>query len=89
MTYPDWDLEIQETAVQHNYAVIICGDDPVLRRALAAGFDVVGEWSPTGPSAMGGPPPTRMIALRKTVMTPIAGLIDYYKGERAPEEWFS
>jgi hypothetical protein len=81
--------QIQETAVLHNTAVIICGDDPVLRRAIAAGFDVVGDWSPTGPSAMGGPNPTRKIALRRTVMTPLAGVADYFKGERAPEEWFA
>ena len=80
-----------EIAVQHNYAVIICGDGDdldTLKCALAAGFDVVGDWSPRGPSAMGGPPGIRKIALRKNVMTPLAGVVDYYKGERAPEEWF-
>lgn len=80
-----------EVAVKHNYAVIICGDggsDDVLRRALAAGFDIVGDWSDSGPGPLGAPYPIRKIALRKTVMTPLAGVIDYWKGERAPEEWF-
>lgn len=88
MTDPALIEDHNEIAMRHNVAVIICGDDPVLRRALAAGFDIVGDWSPTGPSAMGGPNPTRKIALRKTVPTPLAGVADYYKGERAPEGWF-
>jgi hypothetical protein len=79
----------KETAVQHNAAVIITGHDETLKRALAAGFVVVGDWSSQGPSAMGGPPPTRFIGLRKTVPTPFAGVVNYYEGERAPEEWFA
>jgi hypothetical protein len=88
----DYELRAQaatrETAVQHNAAVIITGHDETLKRALAAGFIVVGDWSSQGPSPMGGPPPIRFIGLRKTVPTPLAGVVDYYKGERAPEEWF-
>jgi hypothetical protein len=81
---------VWETAVQHSYAVIICGDDGILRRALAAGFEIVGSWSRTGPTGIiGQPPPSTIVALRKHVPTPQAGFVDYYEGERAPEEWFS
>ncbi len=83
------DPRVVETAVQNNYALIITGNDDVLRRALAAGFEVVGDWPGQQPSGLGGPPPTNFIALRKHVPTPLAGVADYYRGERAPEGWFA
>lgn len=81
-------MSVTETAIKYSFAVIIAGDDDTLRRALAAGFDIVGDFSPNGPGPLGAPYPTRKIALRKHVPTPLAGVADYYKGERAPEEWF-
>lgn len=82
-------MSASEAAVRNNTATIITGHDEVLKRALAAGFNVVGDWSSEGPSGLGGPRPIRYIALRKSVPTPLAGIVNYFEGERAPEEWFA